>query len=650
MYGWPRISRCGCSRCRGYASPGMTALTVWYEYGGGVSTDAAARARMLGDWRAMLEVLRAAYPHDRTVRLAYEYYFNDRRKSRLVRGLVGRLIVPQNCRLQKSPARLAAAHQRRRRQTAHRVRICRKGDCRRMMQLLQKSEDAVLRLAAEASMTALLRTVAAAAALCMLLAHGFAFTNLFPNHDSTVLVFDAQWTMYVLGRWAQNLYFPLVRGKIAAPWLIGAFSIVYLALTGYIIAKLLHLRRWSAALLTGLLGTCASVTAQLATYTYETDAYLLAMLLACAAVWCSRRLPRLWGYAGAAVCLCGCLALYQSYIQFAVGLYLLLLLQSALQGAEWRPWLRQGVGALLTLALGAVLYVVSLKVSLALTGYQLADTGNGLAQMFRLGPAAVLAGIPATYGNFFKTLLGYSGWNDRGMRAATALLFVLAAAGLVLRLRGRGGRTAAQVLLAAALLPLGLNVSCLLASGNVYILMQHALFLVYLVPMVLFGGSVLFPAERRTGGALVGLLCAFLILRSIICANGAYVYTKLVYDNTARQMTQIMADVGKLDGYKPGTTPVAFAGTFTDSNLTYHDPAFSRYEEGSLHQVNVSVTYDGTIKWWFQHVMGSSAAVLADQATLDAVGKKAAVQAMPNYPAQGYCAMVDGTAVIKLSD
>lgn len=307
-----------------------------------------------------------------------------------------------------------------------------------MMQLLQKSEDAVCGWLRGID-AALLRTVAAAAALCMLLAHGFAFTNLFPNHDSTVLVFDAQWTMYVLGRWAQNLYFPLVRGKIAAPWLIGAFSIVYLALTGYIIAKLLHLRRWSAALLTCLLGTCASVTAQLATYTYETDAYLLAMLLACAAVWCSQRLPRLWGYAGAAVCLCGCLALYQSYIQFAVGLYLLLLLQSALQGAEWRPWLRQGVGALLTLVLGAVLYVVSLKVSLALTGYQLADTGNGLAQMFRLGPTAVLAGIPATYGNFFKTLLGYSGWNDRGMRAATALLFVLAAAGLVLRPRRTHG-------------------------------------------------------------------------------------------------------------------------------------------------------------------------------------------------------------------
>ena len=77
-------------------------LTVWYEYGGGVSTDEAARARMAAEWRAMLEVLCAAYPHDRTVRLAYAYYFNDRRKSRLVRGLVGRLIVPQNAPFKKA--------------------------------------------------------------------------------------------------------------------------------------------------------------------------------------------------------------------------------------------------------------------------------------------------------------------------------------------------------------------------------------------------------------------------------------------------------------------------------------------------------------------------------------------------------------------
>ena len=39
-------------------------LTSWYEYGGGVSTDAAARQRMTAEWRAMVELLHTLYPQD----------------------------------------------------------------------------------------------------------------------------------------------------------------------------------------------------------------------------------------------------------------------------------------------------------------------------------------------------------------------------------------------------------------------------------------------------------------------------------------------------------------------------------------------------------------------------------------------------------
>ena len=74
----------------------------WYEYGTGVSTNEKARTRMETDWRAMLTLLRELYPKDLTVRLAWEYYHNDRHKSRLVRGLIGRLIVPQNCAFKKA--------------------------------------------------------------------------------------------------------------------------------------------------------------------------------------------------------------------------------------------------------------------------------------------------------------------------------------------------------------------------------------------------------------------------------------------------------------------------------------------------------------------------------------------------------------------
>lgn len=77
-------------------------LTTWYEYGEGVSTNESARQRMAAEWRAMVELLYQQYPKDRTVRLAHAYFFNDRHKSRLVRGLVGRLIVPQNAPFKKA--------------------------------------------------------------------------------------------------------------------------------------------------------------------------------------------------------------------------------------------------------------------------------------------------------------------------------------------------------------------------------------------------------------------------------------------------------------------------------------------------------------------------------------------------------------------
>lgn len=74
----------------------------WYEYGTGVSTNEKARAR---DGRRLA---RHADPDagtvspGRMVRLAWEYYHNDRHKSRLVRGLIGRLVVPQNCAFKKA--------------------------------------------------------------------------------------------------------------------------------------------------------------------------------------------------------------------------------------------------------------------------------------------------------------------------------------------------------------------------------------------------------------------------------------------------------------------------------------------------------------------------------------------------------------------
>ena len=517
------------------------------------------------------------------------------------------------------------------------------------MTTLQSREDALLRRV-RAFDWARLKWCFAATALCMLLAHGFAWFNLFPSHDGTILVFDADVVMLQLGRWVELLYFRFVRGRINAPWLNGAFTIVWTSLAVYLVGKLLQLGKKATIALCAVFSTAISVTLLYATYYDKTDLYACAMFLAVWGVYAVRRFRcRWWGVLFCSGCLCLAMGLYQGYIEFAIGLFLICLLRDCLtEDLAWAEYLRRGVTAVVSLLLGGVLYAVSLKVVLAYKHLELIDSDNGLQQMGRAGVADYLARLPGAYKQVFTTLLGYDVWNNRGMRLATAVCLLLGLACLVLTLRKKSLRAAVQVVILLVLLPLGLNVVYLLSERHPTLLMLYPVYLVYALVLLLTG---LEPDTIPHSAAwLACLLCAFITVQNVIYANGAYTYRKLVYENTRAQVYTIMAKVEDLPGYVEGETPVVFSGDFTDSNFTYHNDLIRLYEEGETGLSGSAITYDGTIKWWFGNIMGSSAKVVNTQAELDAWAENPAVQAMPSYPASGCIAMVDGAAVIKLSD
>ena len=517
------------------------------------------------------------------------------------------------------------------------------------MTTLQSREDALLRRVRDFDW-ARLKWCFAATALCMLLAHGFAWFNLFPSHDGTILVFDADVVMLQLGRWVELLYFRFVRGRINAPWLNGAFTIVWTSLAVYLVGKLLQLGKKATIALCAVFSTAISVTLLYATYYDKTDLYACAMFLAVWGVYAVRRFRcRWWGVLFCSGCLCLAMGLYQGYIEFAIGLFLICLLRDCLtEDLAWAEYLRRGVTAVVSLLLGGVLYAVSLKVVLAYKHLELIDSDNGLQQMGRAGVADYLARLPGAYKQVFTTLLGYDVWNNRGMRLATAVCLLLGLACLVLTLRKKPLRAAVQVVILLVLLPLGLNVVYLLSERHPTLLMLYPVYLVYALVLLLTG---LEPDTIPHSAAwLACLLCAFITVQNVIYANGAYTYRKLVYENTRAQVYTIMAKVEDLPGYVEGETPVVFSGDFTDSNFTYHNDLIRLYEEGETGLSGSAITYDGTIKWWFGNIMGSSAKVVNTQAELDAWAENPAVQAMPSYPASGCIAMVDGAAVIKLSD
>ena len=515
------------------------------------------------------------------------------------------------------------------------------------MTTLQRGEDALLRRV-KAFDWPRLKLCFAATALCMLLAHGFAWFNLFPSHDGTILFFDADVVMLQLGRWVQLPYYRFLRGKISMPWLTGMFSVLWTALSVYLVSDLLKLRRKATMAFAAMLGTAISITLLNATYNDKSDPFTCAMFLAFLGVYAVRRCRRPWlGVVLCGGCLCLSMGLYQGYIEFAIGLFLLCLLRDCLtQDLPWADYLRRGFTAVAALLLGGVLYAVSMKAVLAYKHLELIDSYNGLQQMNRSGPAVWLSRLPGAYKQVFSTLLGCDVWNNRGMRLATALCLLLTLACLVLALRRKPRRVLAQTAILLVLLPLGLNVVFLLSEQAPTLLMLYPVYLVYALVLLLTETDT---APRSAAWLACGL-CAFLTLENVIYANGAYTYRKLVYENTRGQVYTIMAKVQDLPGYVEGETPVVFSGDFTDSNFTYHNDLLRQYEEGDTGLSGSAITYDGTIKWWFANIMGSGARVVNTQAELDAWAENPAVQAMSSYPASGCIAMVDGAAVVKLSD
>lgn len=515
------------------------------------------------------------------------------------------------------------------------------------MTTLQRGEEALL-CRVKAVDWARLKICFAATALCMLLAHGFAWFNLFPSHDGTIVVFDADVVMLQLGRWVELPYFRFLRGRVNNPWLNGAYTVFWTSLAMYLASSLLQLGRKATAAVCGVFSTAISVTLLYATYYDKTDVYTCAMFLAFLGVYAVRRCCRPWlGLLLCGGCLCLSMGLYQGYIEFAIGLFLLCLLRDCLtRDLPWADYLRRGFTAVAGLLLGGVLYAVSMKEVLAYKHLELIDSYNGLQQMDRSGPAVWLSRLPVAYKQVFTTLLGYDVWNNRGMRLATALCLLLALVCLVLALRRKPRRVLAQTAILLVLLPLGLNVVFLLSEQAPTLLMLYPVYLVYALVLLLTETDT----APRSAAWLACVLCAFLTLENVIYANGAYTYRKLVYENTRGQVYTIMAKVQDLPGYVEGETPVVFSGDFTDSNFTYHNDLLRQYEEGDTGLSGSAITYDGTIKWWFANIMGSGARVVNTQAELDAWAENPAVQAMPSYPASGCIAMVDGAAVIKLSD
>lgn len=505
-----------------------------------------------------------------------------------------------------------------------------------------------------------LKLVTLCTALFSLAAHAYMYFTLAPSHDALYSFFadgTEEAFQLSLGRFMQPVYW-LFRGRLPAPWLVGLLSILFLSGSVYLIVSVLDIRRRvSVALLSGVLAVNLTVTVANATYLPWADVYMFTLLLTCAGVWLWERSPS-WGFLAAVPLLTAAMGFYQAYIDVAIGLALILLIRRAVEGEPFPALCRRAARYAVSLLAAAALYYLLMKISLRVAGVEMADMYNSPSRLLNGSPAALLGSVPGAYFTFVSFFFAPRLAHNTPAVLLCRGLILLAGLALwidLLRRRHVRGLSLAVVFLCAALLPLGLNFVYVLSVGSTHELMCYSFFLVYplaLLPLEPWDGAGE-PADVRRPWRLcraaLCLLCGCMVLHGVFFANESYLKKQVVYEASSQYAFSIVEAMDRTDGYEPGVTPVALIGQFEDSYLASElDELFPRQASAIGIDVPSSLTYPSTFASYCRCILGHPIELLRGE-ELSRFAAQDAVRALPVFPKEGFCQMIDGVMAVRLA-
>ena len=489
-----------------------------------------------------------------------------------------------------------------------------------------------------------------------LAAHAYGFLHASFSHDMlNALVADPMetyWKMQ-LGRPGIVLYRRLFRGVIAAPWQLGLLSLLWLSLSCFLTAKLFRVKsRVFPVLLAGILTVNITTIAMTATYLYEMDADLFAVLLGVCAVLLWDR----YGLAGAllgALLTAGCMGTYQSMVSIPITLAMLLCIGALLRGERFGAVLRKGLRAVAMLGCGALLYWLAVRLMCSLKGINLAmDSYNSVEQEASL---SMLGRVGRVYQTWSRAFLDPAHAHiEPIVLALNALLAALGLWGLSRWLaKGKtGGKEKLLLCALLLLLPLGMNTAQLSFSGDVHDLMKYSFWLFYVLCLLPWFTGV----QGKPSGLIrgVGAVLALLMLcANIQTANIVYTKKQLEQEAAGSLMTRVLARLELREDYVPGEMPLVFAGV--SEQLQERITGFEAYYditgcETASPIVKSTASYNYNIYAAYFRYLLDNPAVMADWELWNRLQEDPRVAALPSYPAEGCMELLDGVMVVKMGE
>ena len=507
-----------------------------------------------------------------------------------------------------------------------------------------------------------LKKIALYTLIFMVLLHGYRYVSLGFSHDSLAFAWqpDLEWQIS-LGRYMQPFYWWIIRGRIAAPFIVGVLSYGYMVGSVYGVASLFDLKaKTSLFLLAGLMCGSLAFIALDATYSHTVDVYMLALMLNIAAAWlCLRGKRRVPSVLAAVVLLVISTGLYQAYLQVFTALTMVWALLRLLKTDDRAipEAVARCAQSFLALMLAMALFFVGYYVVMAVTGVEAVSRENSIGGMKVLSGAALVDMVKTTWKMPLRQLGRLQGRIAPLARMLTAVVLMTGAAATIFTAR-RSRVSAWQALgmaVLALLLPFGMNWICLFCSGAVHDLMMYA----YIVPLL----AALAANERawnlaladegkqigkktRAAACVLPLAVLTLLFDRGIYANQMYLKKDLEYDATLSVMTRVVDRIEQVEGYIPGETPVEFLGDIQRSKLAMTRPAFAHLGSLTGTEENYAITYGDTFWMYLEDVMGYPIKRFRETKNEE---QERVTGDMPCFPDKDSVQMVDGVVFVKLA-
>lgn len=463
-----------------------------------------------------------------------------------------------------------------------------------------------------------LKKIALYTLIFMVLLHGYRYVSLGFSHDSLAFAWqpDLEWQIS-LGRYMQPFYWWIIRGRIAAPFIVGVLSYGYMVGSVYGVASLLDLKaKTSLFLLAGLMCGSLAFIALDATYSHTADVYMLALMLNIAAAWlCLRGRRRVPSVLAAVVLLVISTGLYQAYLQVFTALTMVWALLRLLKTDDRAipEAAARCAQSFLALMLAMALFFVGYYVVMAVTGVEAVSKANSIGGMKVLSGAALVDMVKTTWKMPLWKLKRLQGRIAPLARMLTAVVLMTGAAATIFTAR-RSRVSAWQAL--------GMAVLALADEGK------------------------RIGKKTRAAACVLPLAVLTLLFDRGIYANQMYLKKDLEYDTTLSVMTRVVDRIEQVEGYIPGETPVKFLGDIQRSKLAMTRPAFAHLGSLTGTEENYAITYGDTFWMYLEDVMGYPIKRFRETKNEE---QERVTDDMPCFPDKDSVQMVDGVVFVKLA-